>query len=145
MNKSVKLYDLIKKLTFIFIIQALGQCRGFITKNLPSATLVKTTSTAAAARALLENPLDCAAICSRVCASLYDDLLVLYEGIQDITRRFHPFVLQNLFKCCRSSEFHPFLCHYSSRAGRTSAVADRDSTLSSPYSSNDQATSRCAH
>lgn len=73
--------------------QALGQCKKFIAKHLPSATLVKTTSTAAAARALLDNPPDCAAICSRVCASLYDDLLVLQEGIQDITSRFYNFTL----------------------------------------------------
>ena len=63
--------------------QALGQCHDFINQNFPSATLVKTASTAAAARALLDNPPDCAAICSAVCATLFDGLEVLFTGIQN--------------------------------------------------------------
>jgi len=39
-------------------------------------------STASAARALLDEPPDCAAICSKLCASLFNGLDILEEGIQ---------------------------------------------------------------
>lgn len=39
-------------------------------------------STASAARALLDEPSDCAAICSKLCASLFSGLDILQEGIQ---------------------------------------------------------------
>ena len=41
-------------------------------------------STAAAARALLDSPPSCAAICSKLCASLFNGLDVLREGIQTL-------------------------------------------------------------
>jgi len=65
--------------------QALGQCGRFISKHLPHAKLVKTASTAAAAQAVLSDPQpsDCAAICSKLCATVFDGLDILYEGIQD--------------------------------------------------------------
>jgi len=66
--------------------QALGQCRQFIKKQLPHASLEKTPSTAAAAaKAVLldDDPIKCAAICSKMCATVFDDLEVLREGIQD--------------------------------------------------------------
>jgi prephenate dehydratase len=63
--------------------QALGQCRSFIAKNLPGTTVMKTASTAVAAKILLTEPPDCAAICSIVCAELYEGLEVLFTGIQD--------------------------------------------------------------
>ncbi|KAF5377536.1 hypothetical protein D9615_005318 [Tricholomella constricta] len=72
--------------------QALGQCRDFIKAHLPSASLVKTTSTAAAARALLDNPPNCAAIGSRLCASLFG-LSILYESIQDDSANFTRFYI----------------------------------------------------
>ncbi|PFH54566.1 hypothetical protein AMATHDRAFT_52207, partial [Amanita thiersii Skay4041] len=62
--------------------QALGQCQTFLGMRLPAARQIKTVSTASAARALLDSPPDCAAICSKVCANLFDDLQVLFEGIQ---------------------------------------------------------------
>lgn len=46
-------------------------------------SLVKTASTAAAAQALFDNPPDCAAICSAVCATLFDGLEVLFTSIQN--------------------------------------------------------------
>ncbi|RDB29511.1 P-protein [Hypsizygus marmoreus] len=73
--------------------QALGQCRDFISTNLPTVSLMKTTSTAAAAQALLGNPPDRAAICSRVCATLFDGLSVLHEGIQNETANFTRFYI----------------------------------------------------
>ncbi|KAF8168006.1 Prephenate dehydratase-domain-containing protein [Crassisporium funariophilum] len=71
--------------------QALGQCRDFISQYLPSAHLVKTPSTAAAAQALLDSPPDCAAICSRICATLFDGLEVLFTGIQNQQSNFTRF------------------------------------------------------
>jgi len=65
--------------------QALGQCSRFISEHLPHAKLVKTASTAAAAQAILSDsePTECAAICSNLCATVFDGLKVLYEGIQN--------------------------------------------------------------
>lgn len=45
---------------------------------------MKTASTAAAAQSLLTEPPDCAAICSTVCAKLYEGLEILFTGIQDM-------------------------------------------------------------
>lgn len=50
---------------------------------------MKTTSTAAAAQALLDNPPNCAAVCSKICGTLFDGLAVLQEGIQDDTGVFY--------------------------------------------------------
>ncbi|KAG0708962.1 Prephenate dehydratase-domain-containing protein [Suillus ampliporus] len=69
--------------------QALGQCKAFLKKFLPRASLVPTDSTAGAARALLNPPSEgfdpskSAAICSAVVTSLFRDLEVLRTGIQD--------------------------------------------------------------
>ncbi|TFK77006.1 PDT-domain-containing protein [Pluteus cervinus] len=71
--------------------QALGQCSDFIQKHLPKASLVKTTSTASAAQAVVENPPNCAAICSKICATLFDGLELLYEGIQNESTNFTRF------------------------------------------------------
>ena len=65
-------------------IQALGQCRSFITKKFPGATIVKTASTALAAQIILTEPPDCAAICSIACAKLYEGLEILFNSIQDM-------------------------------------------------------------
>ncbi|KAK2461840.1 hypothetical protein APHAL10511_006303 [Amanita phalloides] len=62
--------------------QALGQCRLFLKTYLPEAEQVKMPSTASAARALLDNPPNCAAICSKLCASIFSGLDVLKECIQ---------------------------------------------------------------
>jgi len=71
--------------------QALGQCQRFITTHFPFASVVKTTSTAAAAQALFRHPPDCAAICSKICAMIFDGLSILQEGIQDDTANFTRF------------------------------------------------------
>jgi prephenate dehydratase len=70
------------------ILQALGQCSQYLGKNLPHAALVKTTSTAEAAKCLLSpeyNSVECAAICSTVCVAVFDGLQILAEGIQNST------------------------------------------------------------
>ncbi|KAG8928035.1 hypothetical protein FRC01_006558 [Tulasnella sp. 417] len=64
--------------------QALGQCSAFIKNRLPSARLVKTVSTAAAAQQVLrDSTLTSAAICSSLCTKLYPDLTLLGQNIQD--------------------------------------------------------------
>ncbi|KAJ6513895.1 PDT-domain-containing protein [Mycena vitilis] len=65
--------------------QALGQCRGFISQNFPSASLEKMASTAAAAEAVLTSS-DAAAISSKLCVTVFDGLELLFEGIQDRKR-----------------------------------------------------------
>ncbi|KAH7911945.1 Prephenate dehydratase-domain-containing protein [Hygrophoropsis aurantiaca] len=67
--------------------QALGQCKAFLEKYLPRATLVTTDSTASAALALLSgyenlDPLKCSAICSQVVLSMWN-LSLISKNIQD--------------------------------------------------------------
>lgn len=66
--------------------QALGQCKAYLGRHLPEATLVGVASTAGAAKILAETKGPCtdAAVCSKICADLYDGLEVLAEGIQDV-------------------------------------------------------------
>ncbi|KAH7931094.1 PDT-domain-containing protein [Leucogyrophana mollusca] len=77
--------------------QALGQCKAFIAKYLPHATLVPTDSTASAAQILVSpkhdglDPLKCGAICSQVVTTIMDGLEVLSEGIQDEDTNFTRF------------------------------------------------------
>lgn len=71
------------------LAKALGQCQSFIARHFPTVSLTKTTSTAAAAQALLHCAPDCAAICSKICATLFDGLSVIREGIQDDAGVFH--------------------------------------------------------
>lgn len=59
--------------------KALGQCRAFLAQKFPSASLEKVASTAAAAEAVLNSP-NCAAICSKLCATVFDGLEILFEG-----------------------------------------------------------------
>ncbi|KAF8912756.1 Prephenate dehydratase-domain-containing protein [Gymnopilus junonius] len=73
--------------------QALGQCRDFIARNLPTAYTVKTPSTAAAAKALLRSPPDCAAICSTICATLLEGLEILLTNIQNEQSNFTRFLV----------------------------------------------------
>jgi chorismate mutase/prephenate dehydratase len=61
--------------------QALAQCRAWLGKNLPSAQIVQTTSTAAAAAEAREDE-DAAAIGSRLAGEIHG-LAVLRERIQD--------------------------------------------------------------
>ena len=69
-------------LTDVIFGEALGQCRRFIAEKLPNASVESTSSTSAAAQ-MTHGSSECAAICSRLCATLFQGLEVLYEGIQD--------------------------------------------------------------
>ncbi|KAF5355646.1 hypothetical protein D9756_003848 [Leucocoprinus leucothites] len=73
--------------------QALGQCQDFLDANLPNASRVKTPSTASAARALLAGSRTCAAICSKVCATIFDELEIIREGIQKEADNFTRFYI----------------------------------------------------
>lgn len=65
-------------------LQALGQCARYIQTKLPCARLVKTPSTAAAAKEVLDDSSGAsAAICSKLCAELDPRLNIAEEGIQD--------------------------------------------------------------
>jgi chorismate mutase/prephenate dehydratase len=71
--------------------QALSQCRGWLAKNLSSAQLVQTTSTAGAAREAASDPRG-AAIGSRLLAEL-SGLPVLRERVQDLRENATRFVI----------------------------------------------------
>lgn len=77
--------------------QALGQCSHFLATNLPTARLVKVSSTAAAAEAVSmqagDEAADSAAICSKICLQLFGNLEMLQEGIQDSHRESEPVFL----------------------------------------------------
>jgi len=74
--------------------QALGQCRVWLAKNLSSAQLVQTTSTAAAVREALNDPRG-AAVASRLASELYG-LPVARERIQDHAENVTRFVMISL-------------------------------------------------
>jgi chorismate mutase / prephenate dehydratase len=80
--------------------QALGQCRMWLAKNLASAQIVQTTSTAAAAREALGDARG-GAIASRLCAELYG-VPVVRERIQDHPENRTRFVLLSLEAAGRS-------------------------------------------
>jgi len=86
--------------------QALGQCRGFLAQNFPSASLERMVSTAAAAEAVLTSP-NCAAICSKLCATVFDGLEILFEGIQDRNSNFTRFYI---LTATRETELPPPPC-----------------------------------
>ncbi|CAA7266536.1 unnamed protein product [Cyclocybe aegerita] len=102
-RKGVKLHQIKRIMSHE---QALGQCRSFIAEKLPSAYTIKTSSTATAAQALLDNPLDCAAICSSICATLFDGLEILFSGIQNEQSNFTRFYITAY---TRSFDLPPFL------------------------------------
>lgn len=83
MSRSAKLFT--ERVRGLTDVQALGQCRVFLAKNFPSASLHKTKSTAAAAETLSgsDSLSSAAAICSRLCASFFPELEILFQGIQD--------------------------------------------------------------
>lgn len=68
--------------------QALGQCSRFLAERLPGVTLTKVPSTSTAANAVLccgegtDEP-ESAAICSAHCATMFDGLEILFQGIQN--------------------------------------------------------------
>lgn len=66
--------------------QALGQCAKYITEHFPNAALQKMASTAAAAQALVDEDPEhahSAAICSPLCAVIFEGLEIFQEGVQD--------------------------------------------------------------
>lgn len=70
--------------TLLDITKALGQCRKYLSRFLPNVRIVKTTSTAAAAEAVLADPTKkSAAIASRLCVEVFKGLTLLEENIQD--------------------------------------------------------------
>lgn len=72
----------IDNITKVYSIpQVLAQCQGWLRANLPRCILVETESTAAAAR-LVQKENHCAAIGSRLAATIYG-LNLLFEGIED--------------------------------------------------------------
>lgn len=73
--------------------QALGQCQGFLSKHLPSARQMKMPSTAAAAEAIAtsEEYATSAAICSKICTTVFPELDVLEESIQAMNDNFTRF------------------------------------------------------
>ncbi|KAL4064921.1 Prephenate dehydratase-domain-containing protein [Scleroderma yunnanense] len=84
-RRGVKLEDIKHVLSHE---QALGQCRSFLALHLPRASLVPTDSTASAAEEIATgtgafDPYTCAAICSSIIVTIYKNLEVLQEGIQD--------------------------------------------------------------
>jgi len=61
--------------------QALGQCRQWLTQNLPNAEQIATSSTANAAEMVIKK-INCAAIAGKLAADIHE-LPVLYKNIQD--------------------------------------------------------------
>jgi len=93
--------DILKSINAVYSHgQALGQCAGWLKRNLPNAKQVAVSSTAAAAEMLLQPPIHHhntslssnedpksegirAAIASEICLGLYPELRLVRKGIQD--------------------------------------------------------------
>ncbi|KAI0788550.1 Prephenate dehydratase-domain-containing protein [Abortiporus biennis] len=93
--------------------QALGQCRKFISEHFPNAVTRKFASTAGAAKFLLDDEDSpegaSAAVCSSICATLFDGLEVLHKNIQDNESNFTRFlVLSNTLDVNLPTENSPF-------------------------------------
>lgn len=68
------------------VLQALAQCQTFLSASLPQARRLPTSSTAGAARSLLEEGGEKgAAICSRGVVQVLEGLEVATEGIEDMS------------------------------------------------------------
>ncbi|KAF9499747.1 PDT-domain-containing protein [Pleurotus eryngii] len=83
-RKGVPLSEIKNVLSHEQVGLALGQCQGFLSKHLPSARQMKMPSTAAAAEAIAtsEEYETSAAICSKICTTVFPELGVLEESIQ---------------------------------------------------------------
>ena len=68
-------------LTIVSHVQALGQCRRFITREFPSIATVPVASTAESVKAAMADP-TCAAIATRFAADLYGGI-VIDDDIED--------------------------------------------------------------
>jgi prephenate dehydratase len=80
--------DLLEDIAIVYSHeQALGQCAGWLDKNLPHAKRIKVESTAQAAKQISEGNQDpknrAAAICSEICVQTYPRLQLGKKGIQD--------------------------------------------------------------
>jgi len=76
--------------------QALGQCKRFLTTELPHAEAVQVASTANAAQRVAagnDEDAESAAICSSICAELYPGLEIARRSIQDFDDNFTRFLL----------------------------------------------------
>src|SRR5204863_9615941 len=71
--------------------QALGQCRAWLSANLPKAALIEVASTALAARLAKDDPV-AAAVASRLAGQLYD-LRVAKAKIEDEVRNVTRFLV----------------------------------------------------
>lgn len=71
--------------------QALAQCRGWLAENLPHATLVQTSSTAAAAQSAASDP-GSAAISAELASRIYG-LAVLRQKLQDVSENITRFLV----------------------------------------------------
>jgi len=91
-KKGTRLEDVTRVLSHE---QALGQCQAYVARHLPGATMVKVASTAGAAKTLAETEgaSTDAAICSKICADIYNGLEVLLENIQDENSNFTRFMV----------------------------------------------------
>ena len=80
--------DLLEDIAIVYSHeQALGQCAGWLDKNLAHAKRIKVESTAQAAKQISEGNQDpknrAAAICSEICVQTYPRLQLGKKGIQD--------------------------------------------------------------
>jgi len=95
----------------------------FLSKYLPNASVKKTDSTAAAAEALVKcpNATKSAAICSKVCISMFKGLQLLQEGIQDEQSMLAIFMSNMHISnyCC--SQFYTLLYYRQGSLYKTSA------------------------
>jgi len=77
--------------------QALGQCRGWLARNLPAAVQMECASTAAAAREAAQRP-GCAAVGSQLLAEMHG-LQILASDIQDNPRNMTRFLVLGRQAC----------------------------------------------
>ena len=89
-HEQVNLCPIISVCDFLTASQALGQCSQYLSEHFPDAILEKRPSTADAAMSLLDPDEgfegDRAAICSSVCATMFENLEVVATGIQNEKR-----------------------------------------------------------
>jgi len=88
-RKGTKMKDITRVISHS---QAIGQCRGYISKNLPDADVIVTNSTAWAAEETAAGPGDTAAIGSETAARVYG-LEIIAGNIQDVINNYTRFIV----------------------------------------------------
>ena len=88
MSKSGRMEDIKKVYSHP---QPIAQCRNWLAKNLPNTPVVETSSTAAAAQTVVNDP-DAAAIASEFAANIYD-LKIVKKRIEDNVNNFTRFLV----------------------------------------------------